>query len=150
MIPQDKLKLSLLKSLLWITPDKFKMDTPQFWTATLLTLPANSKKFKLKSTEELVNLPNKNPNSSKTETQLLLSWNLPSHFAVKVSLNIPHSEDLPLEIWNKPLPSESLRPPPKRMLNEMIVNKIIQNIYFNFMIKIWIYIIIKICNRAIL
>jgi len=124
-IPQDKLKASLLKLSSWTTQDKSKMDTPQFWTATLLTLPANSTKSKLKSTEELVNPLNKNPNSSRTETLPLLSWNHPNHSAVKASLNILHLEDSPLEIWNKPSLSESSRPPSRRMLNELIVHKII-------------------------
>jgi len=119
-IHQDKSKLSLLKSSLWITQDKSKTDIPQFWIATLHTLLANSTKFKLKLTEELVNQLNKNQNSSRTEIQLLLSWNQASHSAVKVSLNILHSEDSPSEIWNKPLPSESLRPPPRKSRNEMI------------------------------
>jgi hypothetical protein len=34
-------------------------------------------------------------------------------------------EDSPLEIWNKPSLSESSRPPSRRMLNELIVHKII-------------------------
>ena len=147
-IPQDKLNLSLLKSSLWTTPDKSKTDIPQFWIATLPTLLASSRKLQLKLTEELVNQPNKNPNSWKTETQLLLSWNPASHFVVKASPNIPHSEDSLSEIWNRPLLSESLRPPPRKTLNEMIVNKIILNIFhFN---DLDINLIIKICNKAII
>jgi len=53
-IHQEKLLLSLLKLSFLTTLDKSKMDIPQFWIATLLTLLVNSKKLLKKLTEEPV------------------------------------------------------------------------------------------------
>jgi len=50
----EKLFLSLLKLSFLITQVKSKMDIPQFWIATPLTLPLNSKKSLKKLIEEPV------------------------------------------------------------------------------------------------
>lgn len=50
----EKLLPSLLKLLSLITPDKSKTDIPQFWIATPLILPLNSKKSPKKLIEEPV------------------------------------------------------------------------------------------------
>lgn len=107
---QEKLKTSLLKLSLWTTQVKLKVAIVQFWIATLHILPANSKQSNKRLTEEQVKLLKKSQNSSKTETQPLLSWNQANQCAVNHSPNILLSVDLPLEIWNKQLLLVSLKP----------------------------------------
>ena len=113
MIQHLKFPISQHKSLSSITLVKSKVVIALSWTATLATLPSNSKKSFLPLTEELVKLLKNSQNSSRLVKPVWLIWFPLNPCALKFSLNILPSEDLPSETWNKQLPSVLLRKSPK-------------------------------------
>ncbi len=107
IIQLENVITSLLKLLLWIILDKFKLATVQLWIVILHILPANSKKSSVKLIEELEKLLKNNLKLSNKVILLLLLSNLRNLCVSKNSKNSHHLVDLLLEIWNKPLLWES-------------------------------------------
>lgn len=96
---------SSLKSSFLTIQVKSKRVTLQFSIATPLTSPANSMKSNQRSTEDLVRSSKKSQSTSSLVMPLSSEWYHKSQCALKLSNNTHHSEDSPLETWNKPLPS---------------------------------------------
>merc|ERR1712098_91073 len=91
---QLEFRTSLPRLLFSTTQDKFPTDTAQSLIVTLPTLLASLLRSRRRLTVVLVNPLKTTLSSSSLEMQLLSSWCQASPCALRLSLNIPHLEDL--------------------------------------------------------
>merc|ERR1711872_146551 len=98
LIPRTSLQLefrtSLPRSLSLTTQDKFLTDTVQSLIVTLPTSLASLPRSRRRLTVVLVNLLKTTLSLLSLETLLLSSWCQSSPCVLRLSLNIPHLEDL--------------------------------------------------------
>merc|ERR1712198_694228 len=98
LIPRISLQLesrtSLPRLLFSTTQDKFLTDTAQSLIVTLPTSLASLPRSRRRLTVVLANPLKITPSSSSRETLLLSSWCQASPCVLRLSLNIPHLEDL--------------------------------------------------------
>lgn len=84
------LHLSLLRSLFWTTLDRSPRVTPLCWTATLLTLPANSVSSKKRSIVVLARNLRTTQRVSNLEMQQSLPWCPENPCVLRASPSIRH------------------------------------------------------------
>lgn len=84
------LRLSLLRSLFWTTLDRSPRVTPLCWTATLLTLPANSVNSKKRLIVVLARNLRTTQRLSNLETQQSLPWYPENPCVLRASPSIHH------------------------------------------------------------